>query len=485
MARRSGRLSEVAQEKTTSSSARTKKRTRPDQDATPRASKHAKHTSVTAASIHSIPRSSNRSKATPKKSEHFSPAKAKREYDDATGLTSTDEGEDDDDAGDESDFSAAGTVDGADDISAAATESEDDVEEDDDFSEDDKPKRKNKGRPAPKTKGNNKSQRDAYKAYGKEASLILPSRSGTNGSSNGGHYQDDELPEPGTEVVIKKPKAKGPGKTPYKDERVHPNTLEFLGALKENNRREWLKFHDPDFRQAENDWKSFVEKLTEKLTEVDDEIPELPVKDIVFRIYRDIRFSPDPTPYKPYFSAAWSRTGRKGPYAAYYIQISPGQSFLGGGSWFPESQPMARLRSNIDRRPQQLKSVLMADRMRKEFLNGAPKNEKKVVQAFTSSKMNQESALKTKPKGYEKDHVDIDLLRLKNFTIGRQLTDVEVVSPGFLDLVADLMGVMKPFIHYLNSIVMPDPDAEDDDDDEEGSSDASSDGEDNSGPEAE
>ncbi|KAH0294693.1 hypothetical protein KCU62_g12, partial [Aureobasidium sp. EXF-3399] len=90
--------------------------------------------------------------------------------------------------------------------------------------------------------------------------------------------------------------------------------------------------YDADYRSSLKDWNSFVESLTEELTKIDDTVPELPLKDVVFRIYRDIRFSKDPTPYKPYFSAAWlvhhaSRTGRKGPYAAYYVQISPNDSF--------------------------------------------------------------------------------------------------------------------------------------------------------------
>ncbi|KAK5175235.1 uncharacterized protein LTR77_000372 [Saxophila tyrrhenica] len=96
---------------------------------------------------------------------------------------------------------------------------------------------------------------------------------------------------PGTQVVIKKPRARPAGNTPYQDDAIHPNTFLFLKDLKRNNDREWLKMHDPDFRQAEKDWFSFVEKLTEKLTEIDDSVPELPVKDVIFRIYRDIRFS--------------------------------------------------------------------------------------------------------------------------------------------------------------------------------------------------
>jgi uncharacterized protein (DUF2461 family) len=56
--------------------------------------------------------------------------------------------------------------------------------------------------------------------------------------------------------------------------------------------------HDPDYRTSWNDWSTFVESLSEKIAEKDETIPELPAKDLVFRIYRDIRFSSDPTPYK-------------------------------------------------------------------------------------------------------------------------------------------------------------------------------------------
>jgi uncharacterized protein (TIGR02453 family) len=83
------------------------------------------------------------------------------------------------------------------------------------------------------------------------------------------------------------------------------------------------------FRQAEKDFFSFVGELSPLVSEKDPTIPELPIKDIIYRIYRDVRFSADKTPYKTYFSVTWSRTGRKGPYAHYYLHIQPG-----GGSFF-------------------------------------------------------------------------------------------------------------------------------------------------------
>jgi uncharacterized protein (DUF2461 family) len=113
--------------------------------------------------------------------------------------------------------------------------------------------------------------------------------------------------------------------------------------------------HDVDYRASLKDFSSFLECLTQKIIEVDDTIPELPVKDIVrctyefiivtlsdheqvFRIHRDVRFSKDQTPYKTAFSAAWSRTGRKGPYAAYYVQIKPnGGSVVGKKCFISQS----------------------------------------------------------------------------------------------------------------------------------------------------
>ncbi|KAL8821848.1 MAG: hypothetical protein Q9191_007233 [Dirinaria sp. TL-2023a] len=270
---------------------------------------------------------------------------------------------------------------------------------------------------------------------------------------------------PGEAVFVPLPKARGDGGIKYEEGRVHPNTMLFLGDLRANNDREWLKVHDADYRQSKKDFDAFVENLTPSIIEKDETIPELPPKDLTFRIYRDIRFSSDPTPYKTHFSAAWSRTGRKGPYAGYYLQIAPSRSFLGAGLWHPEAAPLALLRRDIDRRPQRLKGALKTDGIVSEFfgLKGGKKGkgkmkeddlEKECVKKFVG--MNQENALKTKPRDYDADHRDIALLRLRNFTIGQQLKDEEVVGKGGLERVVELMGCLVPFVTYLNSVVMPD-----------------------------
>lgn len=105
---------------------------------------------------------------------------------------------------------------------------------------------------------------------------------------------------------------------------------------------------------------------------------------------------------------------------------------------------LRRMRRAIDRHSRRLKDVLLDDTIRKEFLNGAAKNDKAVVKAFVKS--NSENALKTKPKGYDADHADLDLLRLRNYTIGRKLTDDEVLGEGGTARVAELLAALRPFV---------------------------------------
>ncbi|KAJ5889408.1 hypothetical protein N7504_010218 [Penicillium tannophilum] len=259
---------------------------------------------------------------------------------------------------------------------------------------------------------------------------------------------------PGKEVFIAKPQARDAGDVPYEDETLHPNTKLFLQDIAENNDRQWLKAHDPDFRAAKKDFETFVETLSAKVSEVDSTVPELPTKDLIFRIHRDVRFSKNPLPYKIHFSAAWSRTGKKGPYAAYYVHFQPGSSFVGCGLWNPEADALAALREDIDTYADQWKEVLRAPEMRREFLKGARDEDDAVVKAFAHH--NRESALKTKPKGYEADNKNIELLRLRSFTIGRPISDTEIMAADAQDRIVALIGVMEPFVTYLNSVVMPD-----------------------------
>ncbi|KAK1767670.1 hypothetical protein QBC33DRAFT_490911 [Phialemonium atrogriseum] len=273
-----------------------------------------------------------------------------------------------------------------------------------------------------------------------------------------GEFDEDAPPKV---TFIPLPKLRNDGGIGYEDDRAHPNTLLFLKDLKANNKRSWLKFHDQEYRRALKDWQSYVETMTEKIIEVDDSIPELPFKDVNFRIYRDIRFSSDPTPYKPHFSAAWSRTGRKGPYACYYVHMEPGKCFVGGGLWHPDGGALHKLRASIDERPRRWRRVLADGAFRRTFLPAArDADEESAVKAFAGA--NAENALKTKPKGFVAEHRDIELLKLRNFTVGKKIPDTHLTSADGQAKIAEVIGAMVGFqVTHLNNIVMPDPGQDD------------------------
>lgn len=154
---------------------------------------------------------------------------------------------------------------------------------------------------------------------------------------------------------------------------------------------------------------------------------------------------------------------------------------MGAGVWHPEAPPLALMRKDVDLKSHNIKAVLTAPELRKEFLGGIPSDEKKAVKAFVG--MNTENMLKTKPKGYEKDNPNIDLLKLRNYTIGKKLKDEEVLGPGGLGRIVELIGILTPFVSYLNSVVMPDEEPSSEDEEvEEGEDDG---GEDEGGEEEE
>ncbi|KAI1827015.1 hypothetical protein F4861DRAFT_464747 [Xylaria intraflava] len=278
---------------------------------------------------------------------------------------------------------------------------------------------------------------------------------------------DDDEDEGLQATTIPLPKLRDTNGIEYEDTKVHPNTLLFLGDLKANNERDWLHMHDPEYRRSLKDWSAFVEKLTDKIVEADETIPELPVKDVIFRIYRDIRFSKDPTPYKAHYSAAWSRTGRKGPYACYYVHIEPGNCLVGGGLWHPEASALAKLRASIDERPHRIRRVLTNPEFVRAFLpNVIGKKEGKILEAFADR--NQENALKTKPKGFNPEHRDIHLLKLRNYTIGRHIPDEDLHADDAQEKIMAIIRPMVPLITYLNKVVMPDPGEDSSSDDGDG-----------------
>ena len=213
---------------------------------------------------------------------------------------------------------------------------------------------------------------------------------------------------------------------------ISKTTLDFLAALKSNNNRDWFAEHKTEFQKEQKKAKVFYNALMLKLKE-HDEIESVKI----FRIYRDVRFSPDKTPYKPHFAGNFVRSTNK-LRGGYYLRIRPGESFLAGGFWEPNKEDLFRIRKEFEMDATEIREII---------------NNKNFIKHF--EKLEGES-LKTAPRGFDKEHTDIDLIRMKQFIVTRQFSDDEVLSPNFLEEINESYKAMRPYFNYMSDILTTD-----------------------------
>ena len=208
------------------------------------------------------------------------------------------------------------------------------------------------------------------------------------------------------------------------------SALQFLKELQKNNNREWFNEHKNDFKNHQTHVKTFFEALREKL-ELHDEIE----KNKIFRIYRDVRFSKDKTPYNPRFAGSFSRLG-KHLRGGYFLQIKPGESVLGGGFWEPNKEDIFRLRKEIELDATEFREILSDPTYIKHF-GGVFEGEE----------------LKSAPRGFDKNHPDVDLLRKKGFIAVRKFTDQEVLADNFIDEIDSSFKALRPFFNLFSDVL--------------------------------
>ncbi|GAA6027313.1 hypothetical protein JCM8097_002584 [Rhodosporidiobolus ruineniae] len=316
---------------------------------------------------------------------------------------------------------------------------------------------KGKGKAADKPAPKKKKAASTSKAKGKKRKADEDDFVVEDGSEEEGD-EDDEDSEGGlnTRVVREMKKQVDAPREKAETHVILQSTLDFLAQLAKNNDREWFQEHGHAFLN----FKTFVTAWVPKATEADWSLPHLPAKDLVQRIYRDVRFSKDKTPYKLSFSASTSRTGRKGPYALYYIHIQPGdRSHLGVGCWGAGSTELKLIRNQILRDSKPLRKQLAKPDFVELFGEPKPRMDKKRTSIF-----GWENELKTAPKleGVDKTHKDIDLLKIRSFAVSTDFTDEVVTSPDFIDVLCQAMSVAAPFAQMLNDIISP-PETDEDD----------------------
>lgn len=220
-----------------------------------------------------------------------------------------------------------------------------------------------------------------------------------------------------------------------KSDSSRQDILDFLRGLRDNNSKEWFEANRPRYEAARASFLGLIGDFIDRFDPVDD-IGGVSVKECVFRINRDLRFSNDKTPYKTAMTALLGRGGRKSTGRSYYFHLEPdGQSILAGGLWEPSSQELAKMRHALAANPKPFRKILAAPDFAKYF--GAIAGD----------------SLKTAPQGYPKDHPDIDLLRMKQFMTIHALSDEDVVSDELIPHCLTVFKAMKPFLLYIEKVL--------------------------------
>ncbi|MCC7301903.1 MAG: DUF2461 domain-containing protein [Bacteroidia bacterium] len=217
---------------------------------------------------------------------------------------------------------------------------------------------------------------------------------------------------------------------------IEKEAFSFLRSLSRNNNRDWFAKHKDKYLAVRANIEQFAEALLLEMNS-HDQIETPSGKKALFRIYKDVRFSNDKTPYNTHWSGAFRRAtkSRRG---GYYFHLKPGNSFLACGFWGPEPADLQRIRQDIDLNFAEWRKVLK----NKTILN-------------TFGKMKGET-VKSAPRGYAKDHPAIELLRYKQFYFQHDFTDKEVLSPGFVKKMSETYKRVRPFFDHMSEVLTTD-----------------------------
>ena len=214
------------------------------------------------------------------------------------------------------------------------------------------------------------------------------------------------------------------------------SSVSFFKKLKKNNNRDWFTENKPKFKELELEIKTFGEELKDRLNEFDN-VDRFKL----FRIYRDIRFSKDKTPFKTHFGLTWHRI--KPLYrGGYYLHISPGKNFLACGFWDPNPNDLKRIRKELEYDAKEFRDIISS----KEFFSVWGNLEGR--------------ELITAPRNFDKNHPNIDLIRKKQYIFSISFSDKEVCEPQFINKLENALKIVRPFTDYMSDVLTSDENGE-------------------------
>lgn len=212
-------------------------------------------------------------------------------------------------------------------------------------------------------------------------------------------------------------------------------TLEFLENLQNNNNKEWFEGNRKQYESARDAFEHLIANVITQFHTVND-VDGLAPKDAIFRINRDVRFSKDKSPYNTNMSALIGPDGRKSMGRSYYIRIAPrNESVVASGAIGLTGPELQKIREAIVADAQPLRAIINADTFK---------------QTFGSLRGDQ---LKTAPKGFPKDHPNVDLLRFNQFMAEHHFSDEEVVNEHFVESIIAVCQAAKPLTMYFDQLL--------------------------------
>jgi len=215
------------------------------------------------------------------------------------------------------------------------------------------------------------------------------------------------------------------------------NIIRFLSELNANNNREWFAENKTWYDQVRIEFEKLSKDLIVGISSFDEEIKHVEVKDCVFRIYRDTRFSHDKTPYKTHFGVfIASAGGRKSQRGGYYLHLDPAGCFVAAGVWCPQPDLLKVLRQSVYDNIDELNEI---------------RNSPSFSKYFTS--FFEEDKLKTVPRGFPKDFQYAEMLKLKHYLVEYKLDEKLINSPDFVQQLTDIVKCAYPLNRFLNYTV--------------------------------
>lgn len=220
---------------------------------------------------------------------------------------------------------------------------------------------------------------------------------------------------------------------------LQTSTLQFLKQLKKNNSKEWFDANRKKYEAVKADFALSVQNVIEDFSKTDITLSSLIAKNCLFRINRDIRFAKDKSPYKTNMGAYINAAGKKSMTAGYYLHISPGESFVGGGMYQPDAEALKKLRQEIDYNFKEFNGIINTKKFKTFYTNGLSKDG--------------DVSLSRPPKGYNENNPAIEFLKLKSIVAMAPLTDAQLTDKKFTSTVVKAFEALHPLVVFLNNAI--------------------------------